>query len=221
MGWSLPTSMGKGCSGNACGNTATKVSTTRQLGATSSRVVATARTSSGAKHPSGVVGCQPGEQSATPRPDRDRAGGGREPVAGNGLEARAHTCRCPTRSRRRRGLREAGAAGRPGARQAVNPDRAPPGRRRPQGAALTVSDPAKMPSMRCRTIWHSSAAVPERKKAGHPPHRGNIFGIAQGRFHRFVAAAGGRHRYSRRSTPSISRSAQPRERKSRCREASS
>ena len=31
--------------------------------------------------------------------------------------------------------------------------------------AETVSDPAKIPSIRCHTIWHSSAAKPEQKNA--------------------------------------------------------
>src|SRR3712207_5829781 len=45
-------------------------------------------------------------------------------------------------------------------------------------AALTVSEPAKMPSIRCHTTWQSRAAKPEQKNAapkrrmpGRPPFR--------------------------------------------------
>jgi protease-4 len=54
-----------------------------------------------------------------------------------------------------------------------------PARKAPTtSAAETVSDPAKMPSIRCQAIWHSRAAKPEQKKAtesrtmcGTPPGR--------------------------------------------------
>ncbi len=132
-----------------------------------SRLVATARASSGSEAPISVVGStSPAKHSAkmagaeSITPARSVASQSYR----KGFESRAKTP-TPTSARAKPIRARAGLSRSATFAPMMEPSPSPARKAPTTSAADTVSDPAKMPSMRCHTIWQSSAANPVAKNA--------------------------------------------------------